>query len=69
MLPENIETIPREMSLVDLVFKTFRNWGKSEIPHRSCCQANYGYAMRFLFRSLRYLTNYSIAGSAKYICC
>jgi len=32
MLPENIETIPREMSLVDLVFKTFSNWGKSEIP-------------------------------------
>jgi hypothetical protein len=32
MLPENIETIPREMSLVDLVFKTFSNWGKREIP-------------------------------------
>jgi hypothetical protein len=26
---ENIEIIPREMSLVDLVFKTFSNWGKS----------------------------------------
>jgi hypothetical protein len=23
---------PREMSLVDLVFKTFSNWGKNEIP-------------------------------------
>jgi hypothetical protein len=32
MLLENIETISREMSLVDLVFKTFSNWGKSEIP-------------------------------------
>ena len=32
MLPENIEIIPREMSLVDLVFRTFNNWGKSEMP-------------------------------------
>jgi len=23
---------PRELSLVDLVFKTFINWGKREIP-------------------------------------
>jgi hypothetical protein len=32
MLLENIIIIPREMSLVDLVCKTFSNWGKSEIP-------------------------------------
>jgi hypothetical protein len=32
MLLENIIIIPREMSLVDLVFKTFSNWGKNEIP-------------------------------------
>ena len=32
MLAQNKITIPRERSLVDLVFKTFSNWGKSENP-------------------------------------
>jgi len=32
MLQANNKIVSREMSLVDLVFKTLSIWGKSEIP-------------------------------------